>query len=126
VNAELVDAEVGIQLWAERFDVERTDMLQVQDVIVSRLARAAGLKVIDAEARRSERERPLSAQVADLVMRGRAVANRPSSAANMAEARELYKQALLVQPDNIDALAGTAMTLVFDVLNGYYALENEE
>jgi adenylate cyclase len=31
VNAKLVDAMAGAQLWAERFDIERIDVLQVQD-----------------------------------------------------------------------------------------------
>ena len=126
VNAKLDDARAGSQLWAERFDIERTDILQVQDEIVGRLARAIGLKVIDVEARRSERERPKSAEAFDLVMRGKAVANRPSSAATMIAARELYEQALKVEPDNVDALAGVATTLVFEVLNGYYETGNEQ
>jgi TolB-like protein/Flp pilus assembly protein TadD len=126
VNAELVDAQAGVALWAERFDVERAGLLQVQDEIVGRLARAIGLNVVDAEARRSERERPHSADAADLVMRARAIANRPSSAANMIGARQLYEQALTVEPDNIDALAGVATTLVFEALNGYYADGNAE
>src|SRR5258707_5572362 len=47
INANLVDAPAGAQLWAERFDVERTDLLEVQDEIVGRLARAIGLQGVD-------------------------------------------------------------------------------
>jgi len=126
VNAELVDARAGVALWAERFDVERAGVLQVQDEIVGRLARAIGLNVVDAEARRSERERPHSADAADLVMRARAIANRPSSAANMIGVRQLYEQALTMEADNIDALAGVATTLVFEALNGYYTDGNAQ
>ena len=79
VNAKLVDAQAGTQLWAERFDVERNDILQVQDEIVGRLARAIGLKVIDVEAQRTERERPKSTDATDLLMRAKVIANRPSS-----------------------------------------------
>ena len=126
VNAELVDAKAGAQLWAERFDTERNDILQVQDEIVGRLARAIGLRVTDVEARRSERERPKSTDATDLVMRGKEIANRPSSAETMIGARDLYEQALKFEPDNIDALAGVATTLVFEVLNGYYGAGNEQ
>src|SRR5262249_15511433 len=65
VNAKLLDAQTGTQLWAERFDVERNDILQVQDEIVARLARAIGLKVIDVEGQRTERERPKSTDPGD-------------------------------------------------------------
>jgi tetratricopeptide (TPR) repeat protein len=44
----------------------------------------------------------------------------------MIGARDLYEQALKVEPENIDALAGVATTLVFEVLNGYYRTGNEE
>jgi len=126
VNARLVDAKAGAQLWAERFDIERNDILQVQDEVVGRLARAIGLRVTDVEARRSERERPKSANATDLVMRGKEISNRPSSAETMIGARALYEQALKVEPDNIDALAGVATTLVFEVLNSYYRTGNEQ
>jgi len=126
VNAKLVDAQAGTQLWAERFDVERNDILQVQDEIVGRLARAIGLKVIDVEAQRTERERPKSTDATDLLMRAKVIANRPSSRETMIGARDLYEQALKVEPENIDALAGVATTLVFEVLNGYYPTGNEQ
>ena len=44
----------------------------------------------------------------------------------MIGARDLYEQALKVEPENIDALAGVATTLVFEVLNGYYQTGNEQ
>ena len=91
-----------------------------------RVLRAIGLKVVDLEARRSWRERPDNAELIDLVMRGRAVLNRPSSPATMIDARNLFEQALKVQPDNADALAGVATTLVFEFLNGYYETEGDK
>ena len=120
VNIQLAETKEGSQLWAERFDTERTGILQVQDEIVARVSRAIGLKVVDIEARRSSRERPSSAELIDLIMRGKAVLNLPSSPATMIEARGLFEQALKVEPSNVDGLAGVATTLVFEFLNGYY------
>ena len=120
VNTRLVETKEGSQLWAERFDAERKSILQVQDEIVGRVSRAIGLQVVDIEARRSWRERPGSAELIDLVLRGRAVLNLPSSPATMIEARALFEQALKVEPTNVDGLAGVATTLVFEFLNGYY------
>ena len=120
VNTQLAETKEGSQLWAERFDTERTSILQVQDEIVGRVSRAIGLKVVDIEARRSSRERPTSVELMDLIMRGKAVLNLPSSAATMIEARGLFEQALKVEPSNVDGLAGVATTLIFEFLNGYY------
>src|SRR5262249_54412102 len=41
------------------------------------------------------------------------------SAATMADARALFEQALKLEPNHADALAGIASTLVFEFLNGY-------
>jgi tetratricopeptide (TPR) repeat protein len=53
-------------------------------------------------------------------MRAQAIANRPSSRETMSGARSLFQEALAYDSDNVDALAGVAMTYVFEVLNGYY------
>src|SRR5215813_7274320 len=126
VNTRLVETREASQLWAERFDAELKSILQVQDEIVSRVSRAIGLQVVDIEARRSWRERPDSAELIDLVMRGKAVLNLPSSQATMIEARGLFEQALNVEPTSVDGLAGVGTTLVFEFLNGYYDTGGDE
>ena len=40
VNVQLVDAESGNHLWAERFDKPLADLFDMQDEIVARLANA--------------------------------------------------------------------------------------
>jgi adenylate cyclase len=123
VNSQLIDADTGGHLWAERFDLKRSDVLEVQDDIVERLSRAIGLKMIESEARRSERERADSAH--DLVLRGKALINRPTSRTTMAQARYLFGQALEIEGDP-EALAGIASTHIFEVLNGYHDTGNAE
>jgi adenylate cyclase len=83
------------------------------------------LKVLDIEARRSRLERPNSTELMDLILRGKATLNLPSSPATMMEARGLFEQALAVQPNDVDGLAGVASTLVFEFLNGYYEAEGD-
>jgi TolB-like protein/DNA-binding winged helix-turn-helix (wHTH) protein/tetratricopeptide (TPR) repeat protein len=126
VNTRLVETKEASQLWAERFDAERGSILDVQDEIVSRVSRAIGLQVVGIEARRSLRERPDSPELTDLIMRGKAVLNLPSSPATMIQARDLFELALTVQPTSVDGLAGVATTLVFEFLNGYYETGGEE
>jgi adenylate cyclase len=93
VNTRLVETKEASQLWAERFDAELKSILQVEDEIVSRVSRAIGLQVVDLEARRSLRERPDSAELIDLGLRGRAVLILPSSRATRLEARGLFEPA---------------------------------
>ncbi len=54
VNVQLIDAETGNHLWAERFDKPLADLFDMQDEIVARLARALNTQLVAAEARRAE------------------------------------------------------------------------
>ena len=54
VNVQLIDAETGNHLWAERFDKPLADLFDMQDEIVARLAGALNTQLIAAEARRAE------------------------------------------------------------------------
>src|SRR5271166_3982958 len=53
VNVQLVEAETGAHLWAERFDKPVADLLVMQDEIVARIANALTAEIISAEARRA-------------------------------------------------------------------------
>ena len=54
VNVQLIDAKTGNHLWAERFQKPVTDLFDLQDEIVSRLANTLNGQLIEAEARRAE------------------------------------------------------------------------
>ena len=54
VNVQLIDAETGNHLWAERFDKPLADLFDMQDEIVARLASALNAELVAAEARRAE------------------------------------------------------------------------
>jgi hypothetical protein len=54
VNVQLIDAETGNHLWAERFDKPLADLFDMQDEIAARLANALDTQLLSAEARRAE------------------------------------------------------------------------
>jgi hypothetical protein len=56
VNVQLIDAETGNHLWAERFDKPLADLFDMQDEIVARLAGA--LNANSPPPRRDARNRP--------------------------------------------------------------------
>ena len=55
VNVQLIDAETGNHLWAERFDKPLADLFDMQDEIVARLASTLNAQLVTAEARRAEK-----------------------------------------------------------------------
>jgi TolB-like protein len=52
VNVQLIGAETGSHLWAERFDKPLADLFDMQDEIVARLANALDAELVAAEAPR--------------------------------------------------------------------------
>jgi tetratricopeptide (TPR) repeat protein len=106
VNAQLIDAETGNHLWAERFDKPITDLFDMQDEIVSRLANTLDAQLIAAEARRAEGA--LHPNSMDLYFQGRACWNKGLTPEYMSQARDFFERALTLDPGNIEALVGAA------------------
>ena len=108
VNAQLIDAESGAHLWADRFEDDVVDLFKLQDEVVARLARTLQVELVNAEAQRSLHDRPQNPDAIDLTMRGSAILNQSFTKDNRDKALHLYEQALTLDPTNADALAGTA------------------
>ena len=108
VNVQLIDAESGDHLWAERFDKPVTDLFDMQDEIVARLANALNAQLIIAEARRADRAP--SPDSMDLYFQGMSAYNRGLTPDRLSEARRLFERALALDPDNVDAIVGAART----------------
>jgi TolB-like protein/class 3 adenylate cyclase len=107
VNVQLVDAESGSHLWAERFDKPVADFFDMEDEIVARLANELNAELISAEARRSERAS--NPDSLDLLLQGKAWFNRGATLENLSQARGYFGRALSLDPDNVDALVMMAM-----------------
>jgi TolB-like protein len=106
VNVQLIDAETGDHLWADRFDKPITDLLDMQDQIVSRLANMLNAQLIQVEARRSERLTHPDAM--DLCFQGWAYENNGTTAEYMTQAQVFFDRALALDPGNIEAMVGSA------------------
>jgi TolB-like protein/DNA-binding winged helix-turn-helix (wHTH) protein/Flp pilus assembly protein TadD len=123
VNAQLVDTESGAHLWADRFEEDLADLFKLQDEVVTRLARGLGLALIEAEAEKGARSK--NPDVIDLTMGGASLLLRslPQPVEDMRDvnpqARALFDRALQIDPNNADALAGSAATYLRDYVFGW-------
>jgi TolB-like protein len=117
VNAQLIDVEIGNHLWAVRFDKPITDLFDMQDEIVSRLANALDTQLIAAEARRSQRS--LHPDAMDLCFQGMACWHKGLTNEYLAQSRRFYELALALDPRNAEALVGIANADVAFGVAGY-------
>jgi len=112
INTQLVDAETGAHLWAERFDRDIGDLFALQNEITARIANTLQSQLAIAESRRPT-DNP---DALDYVLRGRAVlTSGPISKENSDEAVRLFETALKVDPHAVDAAAWLAIALTVRV-----------
>jgi TolB-like protein/Tfp pilus assembly protein PilF len=120
VNVQLIDAETGAHLWAERFDKPVADLFEMQDEIVSLLANRLGHELPLAEARRAERS--ANPDSMDHYFLGLAVYNKGITAEFLDKARSHFDRALDLDPTNVDALVSRAL---MDLLSTANYLSND-
>jgi TolB-like protein/class 3 adenylate cyclase len=106
INVQLIDAESGHHLWAERFDKPMSDLFDMQDEIVARLADQIGAHLAIAEARRAEKSPAPDSM--DLYFQGRVWVNKGLSAEYLSRARDLFERAAALDPGNLAAVHGVA------------------
>jgi hypothetical protein len=104
VNVQLIDAETGNHLWADRFDKPIADLFGMQEEIVARLANQLGTELISAEARRGQQA--ANPDSMDFYFQGMEWFNRGTNLENMNHARGYFERALALDPGNLDALLG--------------------
>jgi class 3 adenylate cyclase/TolB-like protein len=114
VSAQLIDGESGVQLWAETFDEDRADLLQMEDEIVARILNALRIRVVEVEAERASRAQPGSPMALALLCGARA-ADFAAEVVDPERRAELFKtcdEALRLDPHNVIALSVRAVWLL--------------
>jgi adenylate cyclase len=97
INAQLNSTETGAQVWADRFEGERSSLGKLQVEVVARLANSLGAESVKAEALRAEpRAAPNNPDAVDLTMRGWAI----------------VQDFKVLDPENASAMSGLAAALL--------------
>jgi hypothetical protein len=89
-KVQLVDAQTGAHLWADRFDKPVADLFDMQDEIVARLANTLRTELTEAEAKRAKQS--LHPSSMDLFFQGKASWNKGCPPEYMAQARSLLNE----------------------------------
>jgi adenylate cyclase len=118
VHAQLIDALTGHHLWAERFDRMWTDIFSLQDDITQSIVSALALKLTEEEKAKLARRYTDSVEAYDYFLRGQSSTFRFTDEDNR-HARDLFTQAIALDPNFGRAYGGLAMTHAHDYRFGW-------
>lgn len=108
INVQLFDVKTGQNKWAERFDVELTDIFTVQDQITSSIVEAMRVVFTEDEGERLARAYTQNIEAYDLFLRGRSYLR--GSRTTHAKARQLFDEAIALDPEFAAAYAERSLT----------------
>jgi adenylate cyclase len=117
ITAQLIDGTSGGHVWAERYDRDLADVFAVQDDVTEKIVGALEIELANGlqdPLARVETEIP---EAYDYVLRGREQYRLYSKDSNR-NARDLYEQAIELDPNYAAAYAGLAETFLHDWFNG--------
>lgn len=120
VTAKLIDTETGSHLWAERYDRRIQDIFSVQDDVTGNIVKALALTLTDEEKQSVARRYTHSIEAYDLLLKGQSFYARSNKEDN-ARARQLYLQAIKLDPAFARAHAALALTHTEDSRYGWSA-----
>jgi TolB-like protein/Tfp pilus assembly protein PilF len=113
VNVQLISAETGAHLWADQFDADMSEMLEMQDEIVTRLSRTLQLQLVEIEAARVAHTRPGNLDAEDLAMRCQAtMTNSKPGSSEFEGAFTLCERSLKMDPRNARALTNLSFKYI--------------
>jgi TolB-like protein len=118
VTSQLSDAADGIQLWAERYDRDLTDIFMVQDELTLEIIRALRIQLSLKKQQQLTRRFDVSIEAHNLFLRGREQAYKTTAEDNSV-ARQLLAQAIELSPAFASAHAFVAFTHIDDYVMGW-------
>src|ERR1700722_5525818 len=125
ITGQLVEAETGVHIWAERYDRPLDDIFALQDEITLNVVGAIEPSLREAEIERVKRKRPENLDAYDLVLRALPHVV-PPMPAEAAKAMPLLERALTLEPDYAGAHGYLAWCHQILFVRGGFNKENHD
>jgi len=107
ITAQLIQAQTGHSIWAERYDRELKDVFEVQDEIARSISQALRIKLSSQEEKAIARKQTENAQAYDYYLRGRQFFHQ-FRRKGFDFARQMFARAIVIDPQYARAFAGVA------------------
>ena len=118
ITAQLIDATTGYHLWAEHYDGELKDIFALQDSVTQKIVTALAPKLAAGDQSLNGRPETTSIEAHDLLLRGISLLSQTRKETN-AMARQMFQQAIALDPNYSRAYARLAWTYHMDWLFGW-------
>jgi TolB-like protein/tetratricopeptide (TPR) repeat protein len=125
IAGQLIDAETGAHLWADRFEGALEDMFDLQDHVTSRVVGAIAPKLQREEIKRARRKPTENLDAHDYYLRGLAKLRRVTPDANR-EALQLFCKTIELDPGLASAYGMAAWCYVTRKARGWMIVPVEE
>ena len=112
ITAQLINVKDGYHLWSKRYDADLKDIFEIQDEIAKSIAEAHALELSAQEQSALKTASTRDARAYDYYLRGRQFFHR-FGGNDMVYARQMFDQALEIDPDYALAWAGRADCYAF-------------
>ncbi len=107
ITAQLIRAQTGHSIWAERYDRELKDVFEVQDEIARSISQALRIKLSPQEEKALARKQTENPQAYDYYLRGRQFFHQ-FRRKGFDFARQMFARAIVIDPRYARAYAGVA------------------
>lgn len=118
VTAQLVEAENGTHVWANRYDRDLDDLFLVGDEVTRDIVEALDVKIARGEDARIWRRAVRNIEARDAFMRGWNAYGQGTPEGNLA-ARDLFLEVMRLEPDSPMGYAYAGVTHALDVVQGW-------
>lgn len=118
VTGQLIDAESGAHIWAERFDRDLTDIFAVQDELTQEIIAALKIKLSATEKALIADSGTKNASAHDFFLRGRELLF-VNTRQTFDQTIACFRRAIELDPNYGAPIAGLAMAYIFDYQNHF-------
>ena len=118
INAQLIDAESGGHVWAERYDGDLEDIFVLQDEVTQKIVDTLKVALTGKERALHKARGKVNTEAYDYLMRARSLLLQFNAAA-LLEARALMQRAIEIDPGLTQAYAYQAISYGTEYVNGW-------